>query len=74
MNIREGSSCHQFSVNTIIDPKYFYTEERWKGLLEATKEDSLKVNLTTVLMFRNWERVITTISLEQLFQHVDWRG
>jgi beta-aspartyl-peptidase (threonine type) len=29
----------------IVDPKYFYTEERWKGLQEAIKEDSLKSKL-----------------------------
>nr|WP_199075853.1 isoaspartyl peptidase/L-asparaginase [Pedobacter sp. ASV19] len=30
---------------TIVDPKYFFTEERWKGLQEAIKEDSLKAVL-----------------------------
>lgn len=26
----------------IVDPKYFFTEERWQGLQDAIKEDSLK--------------------------------
>lgn len=26
----------------IVDPQYFWTEERWKGLLKARKDDSLK--------------------------------
>ncbi|HWW37832.1 isoaspartyl peptidase/L-asparaginase [Pedobacter sp.] len=30
---------------TIVDPKYFFTEERWKGLQEAIKEDSAKAVL-----------------------------
>jgi len=30
---------------TIVDPKYFFTEERWKGLQEAIKEDSVKAVL-----------------------------
>lgn len=31
---------------TVVNPKYFYTEERWKGLLLAKKEDSIKNNKT----------------------------
>lgn len=27
----------------IVDPSYFYTEDRWKGLQRAMKEDSLKM-------------------------------
>ncbi|ANH84056.1 beta-aspartyl-peptidase [Niabella ginsenosidivorans] len=30
---------------TIVDPKYFWTKERWKGLQEAIKEDSVKAVL-----------------------------
>lgn len=30
---------------TIVDPKYFYTEERWQGLENAIKEDSVKAVL-----------------------------
>lgn len=29
----------------IVDPKYFYTKERWDGLQQAIKEDSLKAVL-----------------------------
>lgn len=29
----------------IVDPKYFYTEDRWKGLQQALKEDSIKSKL-----------------------------
>jgi len=29
----------------IVDPKYFYTKERWDGLQEAIKEDSVKTVL-----------------------------
>ena len=30
---------------TIVDPKYFYTKERWDGLQKAIKEDSVKAVL-----------------------------
>jgi len=30
---------------TIVDPKYFYTKERWDGLQQAIKEDSAKAVL-----------------------------
>jgi beta-aspartyl-peptidase (threonine type) len=30
---------------TIVDPKYFYTKERWDGLQQAIKKDSLKAVL-----------------------------
>ena len=30
---------------TIVDPKYFYTKERWDGLQQAIKEDSTKAVL-----------------------------
>lgn len=29
----------------IVDPSYFYTEDRWKGLQKALKEDSMKAKL-----------------------------
>jgi beta-aspartyl-peptidase (threonine type) len=43
-----GRGAEQFAQQaglTIVDPKYFYTEERWKGLKEAIKEDSIKSKL-----------------------------
>ncbi len=30
---------------TIVDPKYFYTKERWEGLQNAIREDSIKAKL-----------------------------
>lgn len=30
---------------TIVDPSYFYTEDRWRGLQEALKQDSMKAVL-----------------------------
>lgn len=30
---------------SIVDPSYFYTEERWKGLERVKKEDSMKTEL-----------------------------
>jgi len=43
-----GKGAEQFAKQaglTIVDPKYFYTEDRWKGLQKALKEDSLKAQL-----------------------------
>ena len=40
-----GRGAEQFAKEMglpIVDPSYFYTEERWKGLQEAKTEDSLK--------------------------------
>jgi beta-aspartyl-peptidase (threonine type) len=43
-----GAGAEQFAKQagiTIVDPKYFYTEERWKGLRKAIEEDSVKAKL-----------------------------
>lgn len=43
-----GKGAEQFAKQaglTIVDPKYFYTEERWKGLQDAIREDSIKSKL-----------------------------
>ena len=40
-----GSGAEQFAREQgleIVDPSYFYTEERWKSLQKAKQEDSLK--------------------------------
>ncbi len=40
-----GRGAEQFAKDLgleIVEPDYFYTEERWKGLQKALKEDSLK--------------------------------
>jgi beta-aspartyl-peptidase (threonine type) len=40
-----GKGAEQFAALngcTIVDPSYFFTEERWKGLLKAKHDDSLK--------------------------------
>lgn len=40
-----GKGAEKFAAQsgcTIVDPSYFYTEERWKLLQEVRKEDSLK--------------------------------
>ena len=43
-----GAGAEQFARQTgqtLVDPKYFYTDERWKGLQDAIKEDSTKSRL-----------------------------
>jgi len=43
-----GSGADQFAKDAgleIVDPKYFWTKERWNGLQEAIKEDSTKAVL-----------------------------
>lgn len=40
-----GKGAEKFAAQngcTIVDPSYFYTEERWKSLLKVRAEDSLK--------------------------------
>ncbi len=44
----------------IVDPSYFYTEERWRGLQKAKQQDSLKMYLdhadtTNRGMLKQWE-------------------
>lgn len=42
-----GKGAEKFAAQQgleIVDPSYFYTEERWKGLQRAKREDSLKAN------------------------------
>ena len=41
-----GKGAEQFAKQaglTIVDPKYFYTQERWDALQKALKEDSIKM-------------------------------
>ena len=41
-----GNGADQFAKEQgieIVDPSYFYTEERWKGLQQAKQEDSTKM-------------------------------
>lgn len=43
-----GKGAEQFAAQngcTIVDPSYFFTEERWQGLLRARKLDSAKARL-----------------------------
>ena len=43
-----GAGADKFAKQAglqIVDPSYFYTEERWKALQEVKKEDSLKMEL-----------------------------
>jgi len=43
-----GKGAEEFAKQaglTIVDPAYFYTEERWKGLQQALKQDSMKAVL-----------------------------
>lgn len=43
-----GAGAEQFARQaglTLVGPRYFYTEERWKGLQDAIKEDSTKARL-----------------------------
>ncbi|HEY6977012.1 MAG TPA: isoaspartyl peptidase/L-asparaginase [Chitinophagaceae bacterium] len=42
-----GKGAEKFAAQqgcTIVDPSYFFTEDRWKALQKAKAEDSLKVN------------------------------
>jgi beta-aspartyl-peptidase (threonine type) len=41
-----GNGADQFAKEQgieMVDPSYFYTEERWKGLQQAKQEDSIKM-------------------------------
>jgi beta-aspartyl-peptidase (threonine type) len=43
-----GKGAEEFAKKaglTIVDPSYFYTEDRWKGLQQALKQDSMKTVL-----------------------------
>ncbi len=43
-----GKGAEQFAKEAglqIVDPKYFWTKERWDGLQKALKEDSIKAKL-----------------------------
>lgn len=43
-----GTGADKFAAQAgldIVDPSYFYTEQRWKALQEVKKEDSLKTEL-----------------------------
>jgi beta-aspartyl-peptidase (threonine type) len=43
-----GKGAEQFAAQngcTLVDPSYFYTEDRWKGLLKARQLDSAKSRL-----------------------------
>ena len=43
-----GNGADQFAKEQgieIVDPSYFYTEERWKGLQKAKEEDSTKMQM-----------------------------
>lgn len=43
-----GAGAEQFAKEAglqLVEPGYFFTEERWKGLQQALKEDSLKSKL-----------------------------
>ena len=43
-----GAGADKFAAQAgldIVDPSYFYTEQRWKALQEVKKEDSLKTEL-----------------------------
>jgi len=46
MMVGPGAEAFARQANLeIVDPKYFYTKERWDGLQQAIKEDSLKAGL-----------------------------
>lgn len=43
-----GAGAEQFAKEAglvMVDPSYFYTEERWRGLQQAIKQDSVKTRL-----------------------------
>jgi len=43
-----GAGAEKFAQQQgleIVDPSYFYTESRWKGLLKAKEQDSLKMQM-----------------------------
>jgi beta-aspartyl-peptidase (threonine type) len=51
-----GKGAEQFAKKTgctIVEPTYFYTEERWKGLQKALKDDTTKANKTSSLLQPN---------------------
>jgi len=58
-----GAGAEKFAKQQgleIVDPSYFYTEERWKSLQKAKQQDSLKMHLdhadtTNRGMLKQWE-------------------
>ena len=58
-----GAGAEKFAKQQgleIVDPSYFYTEERWRGLQKAKQQDSLKMYLdhadtTNRGMLKQWE-------------------
>ncbi len=77
-----GSGAEQFAAQhgiTIVDPSYFYTEERWKALQRVKKEDSLKTELdhgskksnSGLLQPENRDSKYGTVGAVALDQHGD---
>lgn len=61
-----GKGAEQFAKEcglTIVDPKYFYTEDRWKGLQKAIEEEAEKINGEMAIILP--ERVTPIINLER---------
>ena len=58
-----GAGAEKFAKQQgleIVDPSYFYTEARWRGLQKAKEQDSLKMHLdhadtTNRCMLKQWE-------------------
>jgi beta-aspartyl-peptidase (threonine type) len=46
---------------TIVDPSYFYTEERWKGLQKAKHDDSVKTKSSSLLQPNNHDEKYGTV-------------
>jgi len=73
-----GAGAEKFAAShgiRIVDPSYFYTEERWRGLQNAKKEDSLKMELdhgnkkSKAYLFTNKDNKFGTVGAVALDQH-----
>ncbi len=66
-----GKGAEKFAADQglqIVDPSYFYTEERWKGLQRVRQEDSMKTELdhggkktTQAFLFENKDSKFGTV-------------
>jgi beta-aspartyl-peptidase (threonine type) len=59
-----GPGAEQFAKDAgleIVDPKYFWTKERWDALQEALKEDSLKSHTYNKLGIKNHDNKFGTV-------------
>lgn len=65
-----GKGAEQFAKEAglqIVDPKYFWTKERWDGLQKALKEDSIKAKLDHSFNQQTDQKKLGTINIDYKF-------